>query len=400
MLLDFAIIFIVAFALYWLFEHLRLPGILGMLLGGAILGPQVVGFINAEAMEYAGELRLAALIVILIRAGLGIDRNVLNQVGLPAALLGVLPCLVEGAAVFFLARGLFDFSLPEAGMMAFILAAVSPAVVVPQMIELREAGYGRERHVPTMVLAAASLDDVVAITLFGVFAGLFSGQAAVASQLFNIPLSIAIGLVAGLAAGWLLLKAFEKLPMGKARMALLFMVGAILLTELEHREILPIASLLGVMAMGFVILEGNKPIARELSATFANIWVAAEVVLFVALGATVDFRAAASPDTLLMGVSLIGGGLVARSFAVWLSLSLTSNLNRRERVFCALAFTPKATVQAAIGAIPLAMGVPAGAAILSVAVLSIVITAPMGALAIRKLGPKLLEHTSAAGPIT
>ena len=394
MLFDFAVIFIVAFAFYWLFEHLRLPGILGMLLGGAILGPQVVGFIDAEAMEYAGELRLAALIVILIRAGLGIDRNTLNQVGLPAALLGVVPCLVEGGAVFFLARGLFDFSVAEAGMMAFILAAVSPAVIVPQMIELREAGYGRERHVPTLVLAAASLDDVVAITLFGVFAGLFSGQAAIASQLFNIPLSIAIGLTAGLAAGWLLLKLFERASMGKARMALLFMVAAVLLTELEHRQILPIASLLGVMAMGFVILERNKTIANELSGVFANIWVAAEVVLFVALGAAVDFEAAAAPGTLLMGIALIGGGLAARSIAVWLSLSLTSNLNGRERLFCALAFTPKATVQAAIGAIPLAMGVPMGAAILSIAVLSIIITAPMGALLIRSLGPKLLQHTN------
>ncbi len=392
MLLDFAVIFIVAFAFYWLFEHLRLPGILGMLLGGVILGPQVVGLIDAEAMEYAGELRLAALIVILIRAGLGIDRNTLNQVGLPAALLGVVPCLVEGAAVFLLARELYDFSVPEAGMLAFILAAVSPAVIVPQMIELREAGYGRERHVPTLVLAAASLDDVVAITLFGVFAGLVSGNAAVASQLFNIPLSIGIGLAAGLAAGWLLLKLFERVPMGSARMALLFMVAAILLTELEHREILPIASLLGVMAMGFIILERNKKIAGELSGVFANIWVAAEVVLFVALGATVDFEAAAAPGTLLMGLVLIGGGLVARSVSVWLSLGMSSDLTRNERLFCALAFTPKATVQAAIGAIPLAMGVPAGAAILSIAVLSIIITAPMGALLIRTLGPKLLER--------
>ena len=394
MLFDFAVIFIVAFAFYWLFEHLRLPGILGMLLGGVILGPQVVGFIDSEAMEYAGELRLAALIVILIRAGLGIDRNTLNQVGLPAALLGVVPCLVEGGAVFFLARGLFDFSVAEAGMMAFILAAVSPAVIVPQMIELREAGYGRERHVPTLVLAAASLDDVVAITLFSVFAGLYSGQAAIASQLLNIPLSIGIGVAAGLTAGWLLLKLFEKASMGKARMALLFMVAAVLLTELEHRQILPIASLLGVMAMGFVILERNKSIANELSGAFANIWVAAEVVLFVALGATVDFQAAAAPGTLLTGIILIGGGLVARSVAVWVSLSLTSNLNANERLFCAVAFTPKATVQAAIGAIPLAMGVPAGAAILSIAVLSIIITAPMGAVLIRTLAPRLLEHTT------
>ena len=232
MLFDFAIIFVAAFAAYWVFERLRLPGILGMLLIGALLGPQVFGFITGEALEHADELRLAALIVILIRAGLGIDRATLNQVGAAAGLMGVIPCLFEGAAVFYLAHSLFGFSLIEAGMMGFILAAVSPAVIVPQMIELREAGYGRERHIPTLVLAAASFDDVIAITLFSIFAGAFTGQAAVTSQLLSIPISIGLALLVGAGSGWLLFKLFQRGNMGSARMAVLFMVAAILLTEL------------------------------------------------------------------------------------------------------------------------------------------------------------------------
>ena len=392
MLFDFAVIFITAFALYWLFERLRLPGIIGMLLAGALLGPQLLGYIDAEAMRYADELRLAALIVILIRAGLGIDRATLNTVGLPAGLLGFIPCLCEGAAVYWLARSLFDFSVAEAGMMGFILAAVSPAVIVPQMLSLREAGYGRERHIPTLILAAASLDDVVAITCFSIFTGLLTGQVAIASQLLTIPVSIAAALVAGAVAGWLMLKLFERGAMGSARMALMFMVAAVLLTELENRNIIPIASLLAVMAMGFVILERNKKIAKQLSGSFAHIWIAAEVVLFVALGAGVDYKALASGDALVMGAVFLGGGLAARSAAVWVSLSVAGNLTPREKLFCVLAYTPKATVQAAIGAIPLSLGAANGSLILAVAVLSIVVTAPLGAVLIRVFGPRLLEQ--------
>jgi len=394
MLFDFAVIFVSAFLLYWLFEKARLPGILGMLLAGALLGPQLLGYISVDAMRYADELRLAALIVILIRAGLGIDRATLNKIGLPAALMGVVPCLFEGAAVYWMARSFFDFSVAEAGMTGFILAAVSPAVIVPQMIELREAGYGRERHIPTLVLAAASFDDVIAITFFSIFAGLLTGQVALASQLLTIPLSIGIALIAGAATGWLLLKLFERSNMGNTRMALIFMVAAILLTELETRHIIPIASLLAVMAMGFIILEKNKTIAGKLSGSFAHIWVAAEVVLFVALGASVDYEAAIQPGAMTMGLLFIGGGLTARSIGVWLSLSVSSDIPAQEKLFCVLAFTPKATVQAAIGAIPLSLGAANGDTILAIAVLSIVITAPLGALLIRGLGPQMLNRTS------
>ena len=397
MLFDFAIIFIAALALYWLFERVHLPGLLGMMLAGVLLGPQLIGFIDKEAMSDAGELRLAALIVILIRAGLGINRDILNKIGLPAALMGIVPGLVEGGAVLALAWGVFGFSLPEAGMLAFILAAVSPAIVVPQMMEFRDGGYGQKRHVPTLVLAGVSFDDVVAITMFGVFAGLATGEAAIATRLLHIPLSIGLGLVAGLTIGWLLVNLFQKVEMGGMRMALVFMVAAILLTEVEVRELAPMASLLAVMAIGFVILERDKSIATELSGVFAYIWIAAEVILFAALGAAVDIQAAASLDTLLMGLILIAGGLCARAFGVWLSLSLSSLLTLKEKVFCAIAYMPKATVQAAIGAVPLGMGVAKGAAILSVAVLSIVVTAPIGALAINYFGPRLLDRDDPDG---
>lgn len=398
MLFQLAVIFGMALALFWLFDKVGLPGILGLLLCGALLGPQLFGFISEESMDYAAELRIGALIVILIRAGLGISRETLNAVGLPAALLGVLPALFEGLTVAFGAYLLFGFSVPEAGMLGFILAAVSPAIVVPQMLELKEAGYGEKRHIPTLILASASLDDVVAITLFGLFAGLAAGQGSIGLQLAHMPISILLALCIGAAAGWLLVKMFVKLHLARMREALLFMVAAILLTELENRELIPVASLLGVMAMGFVVLELNRRIANDLSAVYAHIWIAAEVVLFVSLGAALDLQAAAAPETLLMALSLLALGLAARTLGVYLSLAIAGDLDPREKLFCAIAGLPKATVQAAMGTIPLAMGMPMGEVILSIAVISILITAPLGALAIRYAAPRLLAASAAPSP--
>ena len=201
MLFTIAVLFITALVLYWLFERVGLPGLLGMILAGILLGPQVWGFLDLETTGIGGELRLGALIVILIRAGLGIERDVLHQIGLSVVLMGSVPGVLEGATVGVLAWQVFGLSLPEAGMLGFILAAVSPAIIVPQMIELTEAGYGLARHVPTLVLASASFDDVFAITLFGVFAGLAMGGASVASRLLTIPVSIGIGLAAGMLVG-------------------------------------------------------------------------------------------------------------------------------------------------------------------------------------------------------
>src|SRR6056297_2334166 len=386
MALSLALIIIFGLLLSRFFNKLKLPGLLGMLLLGVVLGPYVLNIIDAEILRISGELRKIALIVILLRVGLGIERETLKMVGVPATKLSFIPGLFEGFTVLILGIIFFNMTWYEAGMLGFIIAAVSPAVVVPQMLDLIESGRGAKKGIPTLILTGASIDDVIAITLFSSFLGFYGGtQISIVYSVLSVPLSIGLGLLFGVGIGFLLLFLFKKYHIRDTKKALMILSLAILMTSTEDffKDIIPIASLLGVMALGFVLREKYWKVAERLSVKFNKIWVFAEIMLFVLVGAQVNIKVAIESG--LIGLLIIAVGLLARSSGVLLSLRKTK-LNMRERLFCVIAYVPKATVQAAIGGIPLAAGVASGDIILAMAVLSIIITAPLGAIGIKAAG--------------
>jgi len=386
MALSLALIILFGLLLSRFFDRLKLPGLLGMLLLGVILGPYVLNIMDVELLKISGDLRKIALIVILLRAGLGIERETLKMVGIPAIKLSFIPGLFEGFTILALGIVFFKMTWYEAGMLGFIIAAVSPAVVVPQMLDLIESGRGRKKGIPTLILTGASIDDVIAITLFSSFLGFYGGtQVSMVYSVLSVPLSIGLGLLFGVGIGFLLLFLFKKYHIRDTKKALMILSLAILMTSAEDylKDIIPIASLLGVMAIGFFLREKYWKVAERLSLKFNKIWVFAEIMLFVLVGAQVNITVAIESG--LIGLLIIAIGLLARSMGVLLSLSKTK-LNRRERLFCVIAYVPKATVQAAIGGIPLAAGVASGDIILAMAVLSIIITAPLGAIGIKAAG--------------
>lgn len=403
MLTDIALIILTALLGNHLFKKAGFPGILGMVLAGILLGPGVFDLIDDEILNLLKEFKTVALIVILIRAGLGISKTTLNRIGGPAIRMGFIPCLLEGIAAT--AAAYFVAGLPffEAGMLGFILAAVSPAVVVPSMLKLKERGFGKNKEVPTLVLAGASLDDVIAITMFGMFAGLAAGASTSwTSVVLGIPGGVIAGAVIGGAIGFVLAMVFQRFKMQDAYRVMIFMIVAVVFYELAEqprvKAVLPIAALLGIMAMGFVILETNSELADRLAGKFGQIWLLAEILLFVYIGTEVQLD---KLDAGLVGIGLLIliAGLLARSVGVWISL-INSDLNARERLFCTIAYLPKATVQAAMGAVPLTMVMEgrmtsmteeSGEFILAIAVLSIVVTAPLGAIGIKLSGPHLLS---------
>lgn len=387
MLVNIAAIIIAALILAWVCEKIGLPGLLGMLFTGILLGPYCMDFISTPLKDISSELRNAALIVILIRAGLGISKTTLNKVGGPALRMSCIPGIVEGGVIIVVAHFLLNLPWLEAGMLGFIIAAVSPAVVVPQMLDLKEKRFGEHKEVPTLILAGASLDDVFAITIFYVFLNLGLGKKdKILGEILKVPLSISLGIAIGIAIGFSLLWLFKKVHMRDTRKVLIFMTAAILFQGLEHK--IPVASLLGIMTIGFIILEKNNDLANRLANKFNKIWVLAEILLFVLIGAQVDITQIKTAG--LIGLVIIAAGLVGRSIGVMLAL-LRSELDLKERVFCVMAYFPKATVQAAIGAIPLTAGIASGDVILAMAVLSIIVTAPLGAILIRTTAPKLLH---------
>ena len=404
MLFDITIIVLLALLLNYLFGKLALPGLLGMIATGLILGPSGFDLISTDILSLLKEFKTAALIVILIRAGLGINKQTLHKIGVPAIGMSFIPGILEGVTVLFAAVYLLNFSIIEGGMLGFIIAAVSPAVVVPQMIELKEGNFGRKKEVPTLVLAGASLDDVFAITIFGVFTGLAVGESINYLQIaLQVPGGILLGAGIGIILGYALIWFFKKYHIRDTKKVLLFMIVAIMFYELcelkEIKDILPIASLLGIMAIGFIILEKYEVLAERMAAKFNKVWVLAELLLFVYIGTEVRIN---EINTSLIGVAILilFVGLLARSMGVWLSLK-GSELNNKEKLFCIISYWPKATVQAAIGAIPItlildgAIGdstAETGYTILTLAVLSIIITAPLGAIGIKIGGKRLLRQ--------
>ncbi|ADQ14099.1 cation:proton antiporter [Halanaerobium hydrogeniformans] len=391
MAFSLALILILALLINKIFEKIKLPSLLGMLILGVLIGPYGFSLISGDILNISADLRKIALIIILIRAGLGIEKDTLKKVGLPAVKLSFIPGVMEGITILFISRYIFSLSIIEAGMLAFIVAAVSPAVVVPQMLSLINDNRGAEKGIPTLILTGASIDDVIAITIFSTFLGMYGGShLSIGQQIFNVPVSIIIGIILGIIAGFILVYLFKKYHMRDTKKALLILSSAILLTGFEEvlEGIIPIAALLGVMTIGFVLQERYKILGKRLSSKFNKIWVFAEIMLFVLVGAEVNIYLAFESG--ILGLIIITAGLLARSAGVLLSVAGT-DFNWKERFFAVIAYTPKATVQAAIGAVPLAAGVESGELILAIAVLAIIITAPLGAVGIKFSGERWLS---------
>ena len=392
MAISLALIVVLGLAADIVFRKFKLPGLVGMLILGVIVGPHVVGLMRPEMMHVSADFRKIALIVILLRAGFELRRDTLNRVGKTALIMSALPAVFEIAAVVAVAPYFLKLSLVEAAILGSILGAVSPAVVVPLMIDFMERGKGAKKGIPTMILAASSVDDVFVIVLFTIFLGMYGGhEVNVAWQLAGIPVSIVLGIIIGLMPGYLLYRLFLKYDWQSPRRTLLVIGTSICLMWLEEmaHNLVPIASLLGVMAIGFIILEKEEAIAHIISQKLKKLWVFAELLLFVLVGAQVNVSVAWKAGA--AGLAVIFIGLVARSIGTYLSV-LGADYTWKERLFCVVAYVPKATVQAAIGAVPLEAGVAGGEVILAVAVLSILVTAPLGAIGIMLLGEPILEE--------
>ena len=389
MLTSLAYIFLIGLAMAALCQQLHLPRIIGMLFTGILLGPFALNLLDDSILSISSELRQMALIIILIKAGLSLNLADLKKVGRPAVMMACVPASCEILAFFLLAPALMGVSRVEAAVMGAVLGAVSPAVVVPRMVQLMEEGYGTEKSIPQMILAGASCDDIFVIVLFSTFSSMAQGGSASLADFAGIPVSILLGVALGAAAGWLLSWFFETAyahkHMVRNSMKVIVVLGAAFLlmaaeTWLKGR--VPLSGLLAVVAMACTLkLRSTPAVTRRLSEKFGKLWLAAEVLLFVLVGAAVDVR---------YTLAMIALALMFRAAGVCLCMAGTA-LNRKERLFCVVAYLPKATVQAAIGSVPLAMGLPCGRLVLSVAVLAILITAPLGAIGMDASYRRLLE---------
>lgn len=390
MLLSIALIMLIGMASGYICRRLKLPGLLGMIITGIILGPYVLDLIDPSILNISADLRKIALIIILTRAGLTLDINDLKRVGRPAILMCFVPATFELAGMLLLAPRILGISLLEAAIMGAVVAAVSPAVVVPKMIKLIDEGYGTKKSIPQLILAGASVDDVYVIVLFSTFTGLAKGDRVSAMSFINIPLSVVLGIALGIASGWLLAVYFKKVHVRDTIKVIIVLSISFILVSAENALSTPItfSALIAVMFMGIALSRYRNQTAVRLSGKFNRLWVGAEVVLFVLVGASVDIGYALSAGA--GAVILIFGVLIFRIAGVFVCLTGT-NLNMKERLFCMLAYTPKATVQAAIGSVPLAMGLSCGSIVLTVAVLAILITAPLGAFMIDLTYKKLLS---------
>jgi len=376
-----------------LFRRLRLPGLVGMLIVGVLVGPHALNILKPEMMAVSGDFRKIALIVILLRAGLELRRDTLHRVGPYAVTMSAVPAIFEIAAVTLLAPGLLGLTWLESAILGSILGAVSPAVVVPLMIDFMERGKGAESGLPTLILGASAIDDVFVIVIFSVLLGMYGGGPINWFwQALSVPVSIILGILIGLFLGYLLYRLYRRYDFRPPRRTIILMGVAIVLTWIEDvlHSIVPVSGLLGVMAMGFMLLEKQEAVAHLISTKLKRLWVFAELLLFVLVGAQVNISVAWKAG--LAGGAVIVAGLAVRSVGTWLSLT-GSGYSPREKLFAVVAYTPKATVQAAIGSIPLAAGLPGGEIILAVAVLSILLTAPTGAVGIKLLGEQVLAES-------
>lgn len=390
MLTSIALIFLCGLALGSIFNKLKLPSLLGMIITGMILSPYALNLLDESLLNISSDLRQLALVVILTRAGLALDIADLKKVGRPAVLMCFVPACFEILGVVLIAPGLFEVSIMEAAVMGSVLAAVSPAVIVPRMLKIMEEGYGKEHSIPQLILAGASVDDVFVIVMFTAFISLVSGGSVSAVDFIQIPISIISGIFLGAIFGWLLVRFFKSFHMRDSVKILIIISVSFLFLELQHRleGIISISGLLAIMSMAIIINQKYRILATRLSHKYNKLWVAAEILLFVLVGATVDIRYTASAG--FVAIIIVCGALLFRMVGVMVSLTKTK-LTVKERLFSMVAYTPKATVQAAIGAIPLSLGLSCGQKVLTIAVLSILITAPLGAICVDRLYQRLLE---------
>lgn len=392
MLLSISFILLVGMSMSWICRKIKLPGLLGMLITGIVLGPYVLNMLDIKLLGISADLRKIALIIILTRAGLGLDLTSLKKIGRPAVLMCFVPATFELAGMLLLAPRLMGMSLLEAAVMGAVLAAVSPAVVVPRMVKLMEEGYGVKEGIPQLILAGASVDDVYVIVLFSTFSGMMQGEGASVIRFVNIPVSIILGMIIGLTIGILLAFYFQKVHIRDTAKVLIILGISFLLAAAEDSLTTPVtfSALIAIMFIGVGLQRKREAVAKRLAVKYGKLWVAAEVFLFVLVGATVNigYLGRVGVRALLM----IAGALLFRMAGVWVCL-LGTGLKTGEKAFTMLAYTPKATVQAAIGGIPLALGFACGDTVLTVAVLAIVLTAPLGAFAIDLSYRKLLTKS-------
>ncbi|MEC9485390.1 MAG: cation:proton antiporter [Candidatus Izemoplasma sp.] len=390
MLLSLALIFTLGLILAEGFKKLHLPHFIGMIVTGAILGPYAFDLIDDSILNISSELRQIALIVILVRAGLNLDLQDLKKIGRPAILLSFIPATLEIIAIMIWGPLLFGLTYLEAAFLATILAAVSPAVIVPKMIHLMEMGYGKAKRIPHMIMASASVDDIYVIVLFSIVVKMYQTGHVGLTNIFQIPLAILFGILIGVVSGVMLSKLFAILRVRDTIKVLLVLACAFFIITLENvlQGTISMSGLLAVMVLGITFLNQSKERALRLQIKLSKVWVFAELVLFVLVGAAVNLSLAFSAG--LLAIVLLVFSLMSRLLGVGIALTHT-DLNYEERLFSGIAFLPKATVQAAIGAIPLSLGVPNGDLILAIAVLSIIITAPLGALGIDITKDSLLQ---------
>ncbi len=397
MLLSLALIVLLGMGLGHVLARLfKLPPLLGMLLTGMLLGPYALNLLDGSLLAISSELRKIALVIILTRAGLNLNLDDLKKVGRPAVLMCFVPACFEIMGVVLLAPPLLGISTLEAAVLGSVIAAVSPAVIVPKMLRLMEEGYGKAHAIPQLIMAGASVDDVFVIVLFTSFTSLAAGGSFSPLSLLRIPISIGLGVAGGVLCGLLLSKFFTQFHLRDSAKVLIFLSLAFVLCAIEDAltGILGFSGLIAVMAVGITLQHSAPAVVPRLSVKYSKLWVGAEVLLFALVGATVDIRYA-----LTFGVAallLLCGGLVFRMAGVVVSTA-KSQLTPNERLFSAVAYCPKATVQAAIGAIPLSMGLPCGQLVLAVAVLAILVTAPVGAFAIDWMTPRFLQKDGELG---
>lgn len=391
MLLSISLILILGMFMGWICQKIKLPSLLGMLITGIVLGPYVLNLLDDSILGISAELRKIALIIILTRAGLGLDLSGLKKIGRPAVLMCFVPASFELIGMILLAPKLMGLTVLEAAIMGAVLAAVSPAVVVPRMVKLMDEGYGVNEGIPQLILAGASVDDVYVIVLFSTFVGMMQGEGASILKFVNIPISIFLEIAIGLLIGVLLAYFFKKMHIRDTSKVLIILSISFLLVVMEDKLSTPItfSALIAIMFIGIGLQKKRETVAKRLSVKYGKLWVAAEVFLFVLVGATVNIGYLGKVG--VKALIVIIGALVFRMFGVFVCL-LGTSLKRKERLFTMLAYTPKATVQAAIGGIPLALGFTCGDLVLTVAVLAIVLTAPLGAFAIDLSYKKLLNR--------
>ena len=397
MLTSLSLIFLVGLSMAFICRKIKLPRIIGMLITGIALGPFVLDLLDPQILGISSELRQMALIIILIKAGLSLNVSDLKKVGRPAVLMSFLPALFEIGAFVLLAPRLLHITVLDSAIMGAVLGAVSPAVVVPRMVQLMDENCGTDKQIPQLILAGASLDDVFVIVLFSTFISMAQGGSAKNIDFVNIPISIILGILLGAAFGSVLAFLFELAhkrgnSIRQSIKTIILLGAAFLLMAIETwlEGTVSISGLLAVMSMACVIqLRCRKEVSDDLSAKYGRLWLAAEVILFVLVGSAVDIRYTLQAGA--MAVLVIFIALIFRSVGVLVCL-IGTKLNRKEKLYCIIAYLPKATVQAAIGSVPLSLGLPCGNIVLSVAVLSILITAPLGAILMDLTYKKLLNH--------